>query len=50
MAATILIIVSVMALLVTGGLAVLVMRDPLNGFKLIDHHVEQLPEVFVQVG
>ncbi len=45
MAATILIIVSVMALLVTGGLAVLVMRDPLNGLKLIDHHLEQLPEV-----
>ncbi|MBT8459956.1 MAG: hypothetical protein HKP37_02715 [Boseongicola sp.] len=45
MAATILILVSAMALLVTGGLTVLVMRNPEAGLARIDHHVEDLPQV-----
>jgi hypothetical protein len=34
-----------MALLVTGGLTVLVMRDPVAGLARIDHHLEDLPQV-----
>lgn len=34
-----------MALLVTDGLTVLVMRDPVAGLARIDHHLEDLPQV-----
>ena len=34
-----------MALLVTGGLTVLVMRNPETGLARLDHQIERLPEV-----
>ena len=45
MAGTLIILVSVLAVLVTAGLTVLVMRNPVTGLAQLDHHIEHLPEV-----
>jgi len=47
MAATLILFVSVIAVLVTGGLVAMTIRDPVSGLRRLGHLPERLPEVMV---